>query len=632
MIEAIRAEAPDVVALSFYVWNTQINSLVMRLAKQQNPQCLTIGGGPIFTDLNANSETATSFFGEHSCCDAFVLNQGELPFLGVLRRFLEVGAEPEKFRAQPVPGTLVNGGEGVSHVSAPMAVLDDLNDIPSPYLNGLMDPFFDDVFTPQIETNRSCPYRCTFCAWGIGTKKLLRFDEDRILAEIDYIADRSARVADLIICDANFGILPRDVEIATHIAKAHHRTGYPGHVSAQWSKAKPERVIEVAAAMEGLSEVTASLQTTNKQSLEAIKRRNLPLDRVTKLAEELFLAEGTQVNVFSELILGLPEETRESHLEANRYLMDKGIESVNYNLHLLPGTEMDTRDNRENYFHKTVWRMHDGCYGIYDGIKVIESQEVVAETSTMSMEDLHAFRFTHFLIQMMWGRRHFLDFLLLLRAYNLHPLDSILAVDTACRQDTGEIGELFTRFVKDHALEAFETREELFEYWKQDAPFERLRSGKYGKLNYQYTFEVLIDHFEAFCTLLNQVGRDLLKEAGAPADVRRQCEEILRFTAALRLQIDDDFQLVRSKTESFHYDFLSWRKQGYKEFPPTWARPSEISYDFRLGKKQKLNLESKLDQFRSADLTTTLRTMSVYMSPDDLFYKVEPLSAGNVGK
>ena len=102
MIEAIRAEAPDVVALSFYVWNTQINSLVMRLAKQQNPQCLTIGGGPIFTDLNANSETATSFFGEHSCCDAFVLNQGELPFLGVLRRFLEVGAEPEKFRAQPV--------------------------------------------------------------------------------------------------------------------------------------------------------------------------------------------------------------------------------------------------------------------------------------------------------------------------------------------------------------------------------------------------------------------------------------------------------------------------------------------------------------------------------------------------
>ena len=41
---------------------------------------------------------------------------------------------------------------------------EDLNDIPSPYLNGLLDPFLDQPYIPLLETNRSCPYRCTFCA------------------------------------------------------------------------------------------------------------------------------------------------------------------------------------------------------------------------------------------------------------------------------------------------------------------------------------------------------------------------------------------------------------------------------------------------------------------------------------
>ena len=51
--------------------------------------------------------------------------------------------------------------------------------------NRLLDPFFDEAYIPVLETNRSCPYRCTFCAWGIGTEKLAKFDEDRILKEIE---------------------------------------------------------------------------------------------------------------------------------------------------------------------------------------------------------------------------------------------------------------------------------------------------------------------------------------------------------------------------------------------------------------------------------------------------------------
>ena len=82
------------------------------------------------------------------------------------------------------------------------------------YLTGMLDEFFEDRYAPIIETNRSCPYRCTFCAWGIGTQKLQQFREQRVLDEIEYIAKRCKKNTTVFIADANFGILERDAIFA----------------------------------------------------------------------------------------------------------------------------------------------------------------------------------------------------------------------------------------------------------------------------------------------------------------------------------------------------------------------------------------------------------------------------------
>ena len=67
---------------------------------------------------------------------------------------------------------------------------------------------------------------------------------------------------------------------------------------------------------------------------------------------------------------------------------------------------MDTGVSRAAYFRRTGWRLHDNAFGIYDGVKVFEGQEVVLETNTMSMKDLRSFRFIHFLIQFMQTCRY----------------------------------------------------------------------------------------------------------------------------------------------------------------------------------------------------------------------------------
>ena len=239
---------------------------------------------------------------------------------------------------------------------------------------------------PVLETNRSCPYRCTFCAWGIGTQKLLKFSEERVLDEIQYISERCKKTKTLFIADANFGILERDALFAKKIYEMHSEFGFPYNVAVQWNKTRPDRIFKVAKEFKSIAPVGASMQSLNEDVLSSIKRKNLTFEQILKLQKNLSEI-GISEKSFTELIIGLPNETKETHLMANRKLIDMGFEIHNYNLHLLPGTEMDEKNYRSKYFKKTGFRLHDNSYGIYLDKKVFEAQETVLETSTLSIDD-----------------------------------------------------------------------------------------------------------------------------------------------------------------------------------------------------------------------------------------------------
>ena len=80
MLDAIRDEKPDIVALSHYVWNAKINKKIFDFTKSLHPGCLNVGGGPQFTLHNYNEEEATKFFKKNINCDFYILNQGEKGF------------------------------------------------------------------------------------------------------------------------------------------------------------------------------------------------------------------------------------------------------------------------------------------------------------------------------------------------------------------------------------------------------------------------------------------------------------------------------------------------------------------------------------------------------------------------
>jgi radical SAM superfamily enzyme YgiQ (UPF0313 family) len=97
----------------------------------------------------------------------------------------------------------------------PRPRIQDLNEIPSPFLTGAIPFERETKASPTdvaiLETTRGCPYRWAFCYWGraIG-QKVRAFDRARLRQEGELFARR--KVATVVLCDANFGMLPAGLE------------------------------------------------------------------------------------------------------------------------------------------------------------------------------------------------------------------------------------------------------------------------------------------------------------------------------------------------------------------------------------------------------------------------------------
>src|SRR5262249_42218501 len=115
----------------------------------------------------------------------------------------------------------------------------------SAYLERLVQARGPGVFGAVWETNRGCPYSCSFCDWGSNImSKVRRFDIERVRAEAEWIARMGTQV--ILLVDANVGILPRDTEIADFLCAAKAKYGYPKSIYYSAAKNNPERSIEIA--------------------------------------------------------------------------------------------------------------------------------------------------------------------------------------------------------------------------------------------------------------------------------------------------------------------------------------------------------------------------------------------------
>lgn len=372
--------AADIVFFSTYIWNEQLSLAAARAIKQHRPDALIVFGGP---QVPADAAQLEDFLRRHPWIDLAGHGEGERTFAAILERM-----EDRRWQDVPGVGYVAADGRFVRTASAPR--ITDLNEIPSPYLEGLFDGLLELPVQWQAmwETNRGCPFSCSFCAWGSPTdKKISQYAFDRLKEEVDWFS--AHKIEFVFCCDANFGALKRDQEIVEYVAANKRRTGYPKAFSVQNTKNSTTKILNVQKTLSeaGLQKgVNLALQSVNEPTLASIKRSNIRSSVYVELERE-FAALG--VPTFSDIIIGLPEESYETFTEGVASIVRRGqYNNIQFiNLTILPNTDLADPDYVAKYGLVTSRCPIIYHHGSIEDEEVPEYQEIVVGSRTMSTDD-----------------------------------------------------------------------------------------------------------------------------------------------------------------------------------------------------------------------------------------------------
>jgi radical SAM superfamily enzyme YgiQ (UPF0313 family) len=378
----------DVLGVSCYVWNWRLSIAIGEGVRKANPNALIMYGGPQVPDHDKE------FFTKYPFVDIAVHGEGE----ETVRELLARTVRGESL--QDVQGLSFHEratGQVTHNPSRPR--VRTLAGLPSPYLAGVFDSVMAQTegfdWMAMWETNRGCPFSCTFCDWGSATaSKVMEFDWSRLMGELDWFA--SHKVGYVFGCDANFGIRKRDIEIARELVRSKQQHGYPKDFRVCFTKNSTDKIFEVAKTFHDagmLRGVSLSMQSLDQGTLVAIKRDNISLDTFEKLQSRYIEAA---VTTYTELILGLPGETYESFVSGIDTLLDRGQHSqiLVYNCTVMPNSEMGDPAYQAEHQMRTVeipiFTAHASRRS--DPGDVVEVEPIIIGTRTMTTDD--------------WRRRH----------------------------------------------------------------------------------------------------------------------------------------------------------------------------------------------------------------------------------
>lgn len=363
---------PSICAFSCYVWNEKYSLELAKKIKEKYPNCLIIFGGP---QVNGR-------FLKYNFINSIVMAEGEENFVQALQILIS--------EQNPI-------------LLYPKRRLDVL-EVPSPYTTHIFDKIIKDnpdvKWSMTFETNRGCPYHCTFCDWGSLTySKIKKFSIEKIKSELEWSIDKPINY--VYCADANFGIFKeRDLEIAKVIREVGNKANWDT-VNLIYAKNSTEVVFQIAKILGDLNRgITISVQSLNDETLEAIKRKNLATNDIKYL---MSMSEKYDIPTYTEVILGLPCETLDTWKKGLAEILELGQHnSIDlWFTQLIENSELNTRESKLKYGIKSIIaKDYMPLYNPSDYREISEVFELVNQTKSMTtLEMIEGYMFGWMIIQ-----------------------------------------------------------------------------------------------------------------------------------------------------------------------------------------------------------------------------------------
>tara|TARA_B100000686_G_scaffold74663_1_gene80574 strand:- start:6496 stop:8547 length:2052 start_codon:yes stop_codon:yes gene_type:complete len=609
LLDALNEAPPHVLGCSNYNWNCNLSYYFTELAKSIDPGILTVWGG---TNYPFEMPQQEQFLRVRPKIDLHIFYEGEIAFVNILRKMLSL-SNRNKIFLEPIEGCQFISPEDGSLVSGEMLPrICDLDSIPSPYVTGLLDKFFDGIMSPLVETARGCPFACNFCNAGNDYfNSVYKFSNDYVRDELTYIAQRSAKVGvnHVTFADNNFGMIPRDSKTAGLIFNLQQNYGWPKTMTVWTGKNSKQRVIEVTRILGGTLNISMAVQSMDNNVLKNIERDNIRLDDYRAIASEL-AEEGRPQ--FADVIMLLPGETLESQIKGFEILMETKVDRIlGYNLTMLHGTPYkDSRAFLNEYEYVTKFRLVVRNFSKIEEDLVFDVEEVAVTSRDMSFGDYIEARRYLFIVDLCLNSGIFKPLLQYLKLNQIKVSDWIRKIYTFQNCFPAGVMEIFDSFERETTDELWDSQEDLAAYYSDPKVYRDLMEGKCGgNVLYKHRVWMYSQCLELWVKTALQFAEELLAPTGALAENNRdELDSLRRFLIAQASGCYSIDEVGITFTEEMNYDILQWLKDSARAPLKNFKTNETISLLFYFDDNEIQVFREDLERF-GADLCGIIKLL-----------------------
>lgn len=321
---AIERWSPEIIGFTANIWNIATVVQVIKEIKVKHPRMITLLGGQ---EVSGSIDDLMAIYPD---IDYILEGEGEVPFLQFLAYW---DRSSRKLLAPRKVSGLRYRENGAVVSSGPARIIDDLDQLPSPILAGLVPVGTKNKLGVMLEGTRGCPYRCSFCFEGSRITKVRMASLERLSAEAHFMAARGAtyfHLMDPILCNSK----PERIKGIADLFKDLSRQ-YKLQISLEtYAQHINDRIASY------LSEFTildVGLQSINSATQKAIHRSF----HMKRFQEGLASLRRVNPNFNLYLICGLPNETLLSFLQGIEFVLGERPVRIFINeLCLLNGTQL----------------------------------------------------------------------------------------------------------------------------------------------------------------------------------------------------------------------------------------------------------------------------------------------------
>ncbi len=359
LIGELNAFEPDIVGINSVTMNFKQAAGILCLAKRNNPDIITLMGGP---HVSFDAENTLALYPE---IDIVVKGEGE----ATVPELLGVIHNREKW--QTIPGIAFKEGDQIL-TTAPRPFLQDLDALPLPARHLLPMARYQALGYPvSIITSRGCPNHCIFCLGRRMVGQTVRFrSAGHIADEIEELV--SLGISAINIADDLFTASKRRVTALCHeLVKRKLDISWSAFSRVNTIDAQTLRLMKSA----GCRSVSFGIESGNPEMLKRVKK-GITIAQAQKAA---IACREAGITGHASFMVGLPGENYETMKDSLKLQEELQIESAFHFLSPFPGT--DVREDIEDYDLEILTQDWDQY----------NANRSIVRTSALSPEQMDAF-------------------------------------------------------------------------------------------------------------------------------------------------------------------------------------------------------------------------------------------------